>query len=114
MQWDQPGAGATHANPNNPPLHELTFARVVRDGLAVAERVCERLNVGQFFRAWAMRWRVQYERPFLVRILTTDTHPSLQYRCTVPLSNFSRFYDVIGIGTDSPAYLPPAQRISIW
>jgi len=68
----------------------------------------------RFFRAWATRWRVQYAQPFLVRILTTDTHPPLQYRCTVPLSNFSRFYDVVGLGADSPAYLPPSERISIW
>jgi pimeloyl-ACP methyl ester carboxylesterase len=45
VQWDQPGAGATHANPDNPPLQELTLARLMQDGLAVVERVCERLKV---------------------------------------------------------------------
>jgi pimeloyl-ACP methyl ester carboxylesterase len=45
VQWDQPGAGVTHANPDNPPLQELTLARLVQDGLAVVERVCERLKV---------------------------------------------------------------------
>lgn len=94
-------------------------------GLAVGYEALQRARKAQgkalttddergFFRAWATRWRVQYARPLLVRILTSDTHPPLQYRCTVPLSNFNRFYEVVGIGTNSPAYLPPTERVSIW
>lgn len=45
VQWDQPGAGATHANPDNPPLQQLTLGRLMQDGLAVVERVRERLNI---------------------------------------------------------------------
>ena len=68
----------------------------------------------RFFQAWATRWRVQYTEPMLVRVLKSDTHPPLQYRCTVPLSNFDPFYKVVGLDRNSPAYLAPEERVSIW
>jgi putative endopeptidase len=68
----------------------------------------------RFFEAWARRWRVLYTEPLLVRVLRSDTHAPLQYRCSIPLSNFSPFYEAIGLATDSPLYRPMAERVSIW
>lgn len=68
----------------------------------------------RFFEAWARRWRVQYTQPLLTRVLKSDTHPPLQYRCSIPLSNFDPFYAVIGMDSDNPFYLPPGDRVSIW
>lgn len=68
----------------------------------------------RFFEAWARRWRVQYTQPLLIRILKADTHPPLQYRCSIPLSNFDPFYDVVGMDPDSALYLSPNDRVSIW
>ena len=45
VQWDQPGAGATHANKDNPPLDRLPLTRLIDDGLAVVELVCRRMRV---------------------------------------------------------------------
>ena len=46
VQWDQPRAGATLAqNPDD--TQGLTFARLARDGVAVAEAVCKRLGVAK-------------------------------------------------------------------
>src|SRR5690606_24369187 len=68
----------------------------------------------RFFEAWARRWRVQYTQPLLIRILKADKHPPLQYRCSVPLSNFDPFYEAVGMDPDSPLYLSPNNRVSIW
>lgn len=68
----------------------------------------------RFFEAWARRWRVQYTQPLLTRVLKSDTHPPLQYRCSLPLLNFDSFYDVVGMDSDSPLYLSPADRVTIW
>lgn len=68
----------------------------------------------RFFQAWARRWRVQYTEPLLVRILKADTHPPLQYRCSLPLANFDAFYEVVGIDADSPLFVSPDDRVSIW
>jgi pimeloyl-ACP methyl ester carboxylesterase len=45
VQWDQPGAGSTQAKNGDAGTGELTYARLVRDGIAVAEFVCRRLGV---------------------------------------------------------------------
>ena len=50
----------------------------------------------------------------LVRVLKSDTHAPLQYRCSVPLSNFTPFYEVVGTAPDSPLYRPNPERVSIW
>jgi pimeloyl-ACP methyl ester carboxylesterase len=46
-QWDQPGAGGTQAKNGDAGTGELTYARLARDGIAVAEFVCRRLRVGK-------------------------------------------------------------------
>lgn len=71
-------------------------------------------DLHSFFAGWAHRWRVQYTEPLLIRILKSDTHPPLQYRCTVPLANFAPFYEAIGIEKTSSAYISTENRVSIW
>src|SRR5262249_36930374 len=44
VQWDQPGGGATHARNGDARTGALTIARLVRDAIAVAEHVRERLR----------------------------------------------------------------------
>lgn len=47
VQWDQPGAGGTQAKNGDAGTGQLTYARLARDGIAVAEFVCRRLRVGK-------------------------------------------------------------------
>ena len=47
VQWDQPGAGATQAKNGDAGSGALTYARLVRDGIAVAEFVCGHLRVAK-------------------------------------------------------------------
>jgi pimeloyl-ACP methyl ester carboxylesterase len=47
VQWDQPGAGATHANPGSTSRIGLSFDRIVTDATAVIELVCKRLGVSK-------------------------------------------------------------------
>ena len=44
VQWDQPAAGATQARSADAPAGELSFDRLARDGIAVTEFVCRRLE----------------------------------------------------------------------
>jgi pimeloyl-ACP methyl ester carboxylesterase len=44
VQWDQPGGGATHAKNGGDRTGALTIERLVRDAIAVAEHVCDRLG----------------------------------------------------------------------
>ena len=44
VQWDQPGAGATQAKNGDAGTGALTFDRIARDGIAVAEFACRRLR----------------------------------------------------------------------
>jgi pimeloyl-ACP methyl ester carboxylesterase len=44
VQWDQPGAGATHAKNGDAGMRPFTIERLARDGIAVAERVCRALG----------------------------------------------------------------------
>jgi pimeloyl-ACP methyl ester carboxylesterase len=44
VQWDQPGGGATHAKNGDERTGALTIERLVRDAIAVAEHVRERLG----------------------------------------------------------------------
>jgi pimeloyl-ACP methyl ester carboxylesterase len=46
VQWDQPRAGAALAR-NDPDPQPLTYARLARDGVAVAHAVCARLGVAK-------------------------------------------------------------------
>jgi pimeloyl-ACP methyl ester carboxylesterase len=44
VQWDQPGGGATHAKNGDARTGALTIERLVRDAIAVAEHVRDRLG----------------------------------------------------------------------
>jgi pimeloyl-ACP methyl ester carboxylesterase len=43
VQWDQPGAGATHASPRSTSRIGLSYNRLVTDAIAVVELVCKKL-----------------------------------------------------------------------
>lgn len=45
IQWDQPGAGVTHAKHGSAATGGLSYGRVVRDAIAVVDFVCRRLTV---------------------------------------------------------------------
>jgi pimeloyl-ACP methyl ester carboxylesterase len=44
VQWDQPAAGATQARSADAPAGDLSIDRLARDGIAVTEFVCRRLE----------------------------------------------------------------------
>lgn len=47
VQWDQPGAGGTQAKNGDGGTGRLTYTRLARDGIAIAEFVCRHLRVGK-------------------------------------------------------------------
>ncbi len=47
VQWDQPGAGATQAKNGDAATGALTYARLVQDGIAVAEFIRRHLGVAK-------------------------------------------------------------------
>lgn len=47
VQWDQPGAGATHGKNGDAGTGPLTYERIARDGIAVAEFACRHLQTSK-------------------------------------------------------------------
>ena len=90
-------------------------------GLTLSYATIERLQIRMtpedneyFFTAWATRWRANIRDALTLRILTTDSHAPVQYRCIGPLKNFSVFYQYMDIKPNDLMYLPEDQRIKLW
>jgi putative endopeptidase len=80
----------------------------------IQERALSHDDERRFFEGWARRWRVEYTEPLLAQIMQRDTHAPLQYRCIVPLSDFTPFYAFGGIRPGDPDYRTPDERVTIW
>jgi putative endopeptidase len=66
----------------------------------------------RFFLGYAQVWRNKYRDPFLLNILTTDTHTPGHFRPLV-VRNVDPWYEAFDV-RDGKLYLKPEDRIRIW
>jgi predicted metalloendopeptidase len=77
----------------------------VIDGLTGAQR---------FFLSWARTGRHKTRDEELIRLLATDPHSPIEFRCNQTVRNLDEFYRAFGVGTTDELWLEPAARVRIW
>ena len=75
------------------------------DGVSAARR---------FFIAWAQSWRLAAREEEAKRLLQIDPHSPAEFRCNQIVRNLDEFYDAFDVGPDSPLWLEPEKRVTIW
>ncbi len=68
----------------------------------------------RFFLSFAQIWRINIRDAEAQRLITIDPHSPGRFRAFGPLLNVSAFYEAFAIAPDSPMWLPPEKRASIW
>lgn len=68
----------------------------------------------EFFIAYATSWRTKYRKEKLENMLETDRHAPAFLRVNLVVSQMQEWYDAFDIKEDSPMYIPPENRISIF
>ena len=46
--------------------------------------------------------------------LAIDPHSPAEFRCNLIAANIAEFYEAFDVDKDSPMYLAPADRVTIW
>ena len=77
----------------------------VVDGVSAARR---------FFIAWAQSWRLAARDEEAKRLLQIDPHSPAEFRCNQIVRNLDEFYEAFDLGPDSPLWLEPEKRVTIW
>jgi len=68
----------------------------------------------RFFIGFGQIWR-SANRPESLRVrLRTDPHSPEHFRCNVPTSNLSQFYEAFGIKQGDAMYREPSDRVEVW
>ena len=75
------------------------------DGVPAAQR---------FFLSWARIWQSKHRDEALRQQLATDPHSPAEFRCNQVVRNVDAFYDAFGVTEADAAWLPPADRVTIW
>ena len=68
----------------------------------------------EFFIAFATSWRTKYRKEKLDNMLYTDSHAPAFLRVNLVIAQIQEWYDAFAIGNDSPMYIPPEHRITIF
>jgi predicted metalloendopeptidase len=68
----------------------------------------------EFFVAYATSWRTKYRAKKLDNMLYTDTHAPAFLRVNLVVAQMPEWYEAFAIGDDSPMYIPPEHRITIF
>jgi putative endopeptidase len=68
----------------------------------------------RFFIGFAQVWRGSNSPQSLRVRLRTDPHSPEHFRCNVPTSNLTAFYEAFGIKSGDPMYREPADRVQVW
>jgi putative endopeptidase len=86
-------------------------------GISVALEAAKAIpdvSLPDFFKQWAIIWRVKMRPEFALRLLTEDVHSPGKLRVNVQLSNSDGFYDAYEIKETDEMYLAPEKRVNIW
>jgi len=68
----------------------------------------------RFFLSWARVWRTAIRPEMATQYLAIDPHSPAEFRCNLIAANIAEFYEAFDVDKDSPMYLAPADRVTIW
>lgn len=68
----------------------------------------------EFFIAFATSWRTKYRKEKLDNMIYTDRHAPAFLRVNLVVAQIQEWYDAFEIGKESPMYIPPEYRITIF
>lgn len=68
----------------------------------------------RLFLAWARVWRTAIRPEMATQYLAIDPHSPAEFRCNLIAANIAEFYEAFDVDTDSPFYLVPEDRVTIW
>lgn len=68
----------------------------------------------RLFLSWASVWRTAIRPEMAQQYLAIDPHSPAEFRCNQIASNIAEFYEAFDVPEDSPMYLAPEQRVTIW
>lgn len=72
-------------------------------------------GVQRFFLAWARVWRTAIRPELAQQYLAIDPHSPAEFRCNVIAANVDEFYEAFPeVDENSPMYLAPEDRVTIW
>lgn len=72
------------------------------------------INLEEFFKSWAIIWRMKATQQYESLLLTLDVHAPNKLRANVQLKNIDEFYEIFDIKEGDGMYLEPEKRITIW
>ena len=80
---------------------------------SLAERKFNGLQ--RLFLAWARVWRTAIRPEQAAQYLAIDPHSPAEFRCNTITANIDEFYEAFPtVDENSPMWLPPEQRVTIW
>lgn len=97
----------------------LTVGENIADagGVSVAYDVARNskgFNPDEFFKSWALIWRMKSTRELENTLLIMDEHSPNKVRTNLQLSNFDPFYEVYNIEKTDKMYIDPKDRVKVW
>lgn len=68
----------------------------------------------RLFLSWARIWRTKIRPEMATQYLATDPHSPAEFRCNVIAANIAEFYEAFDVTPNSPMWIEPEQRVTIW
>ena len=68
----------------------------------------------RLFLSWAASWNYLSRAELVAQRLATDPHSPPEFRCNQTVRNIDEFYEAFGVTASDAAWLPPAERVTIW
>lgn len=98
---------------------QQTLAENIADlgGLSCALEALEATDdvaLGDFFRNWAVIWRLKATPEYEALLLVADMHAPNKLRANMQLQNIDAFFATFGISEGDGMYRAPGERIAIW
>ncbi|AEQ05673.2 peptidase M13 [Corynebacterium pseudotuberculosis] len=68
----------------------------------------------RLFLSWARIWRTAIRPELAEQYLAIDPHSPAEFRCNVIAGNIAEFYQTFNVPEDSPMWIAPEKRVTIW
>ena len=80
-------------------------------GIAAQE---ENFDYDEFFRQYAIMWRLKLLPNMIIQQVATDTHPMNYMRINANLAQYDDFVNFYGIQPGDGMYIAPEERVAVW